>query len=103
LSPSINDPGTAIKALDYLTDLFIIRMRLTDEKIFHDDTGQLRLRLDEVSFRELMSLCLGPIRVYGKEDPIIMLRLLNLLKNLCYEAKNILNIRHHLPKRRSWC
>jgi uncharacterized membrane protein len=86
LSPSINDPGTAIKALDYLTDLFIVRMRLTDEKIFHDDTGTLRLRLDEVKFSDLATLCLGPIRVYGKEDPIIILRLLNLLKNLCNEA-----------------
>ncbi|WP_299699592.1 DUF2254 domain-containing protein [uncultured Pontibacter sp.] len=88
LSPSVNDPGTAIKAIDYLTDLFILRMRLTDEKIFHDQDGTLRLRLDEVSFRELMSVCLGPIRVYGKSDPIILLRLLNLLKNLCHEAKN---------------
>jgi uncharacterized membrane protein len=87
LSPSINDPGTAIKAIDYLTDLFIIRMRLTDEKIFHDKDGTLRLRLDEVSFKELLSTCLGPIRVYGREDPIILLRLLNLLKNLCQEAK----------------
>ncbi|MCP2045784.1 DUF2254 domain-containing protein [Pontibacter sp. HSC-36F09] len=88
LSPSINDPGTAIKAIDYLTDLLIVRMRLTDEKIFHDKENVLRLRLDEVSFTELLSLCLGPIRVYGREDPVILLRLLNLLKNLCLAAKS---------------
>ncbi|MBX0335029.1 DUF2254 domain-containing protein [Pontibacter sp. HSC-14F20] len=88
LSPSINDPGTAIKAIDYLTDLLIVRMRLTDEKIFHDKENVLRLRLDEVSFSELLSLCLGPIRVYGREDPVILLRLLNLLKNLCLAAKS---------------
>jgi uncharacterized membrane protein len=88
LSPSVNDPGTAIKAIDYLTDLFLVRMRLTDEKIFHDKEGTLRLRLDEVSFAELMSLCLGPIRVYGRQDPIIVLRLLNLFKNLAIKAKD---------------
>ena len=88
LSPSINDPGTAIKAIDYLTDLFIFRMRLTDEKIYHDKEGTVRLRLDEVSFKELMSLCLGPVRVYGKADPVILLRLLNLVKNLCYEVSD---------------
>lgn len=87
LSPSVNDPGTAIKALDYLTDLFIVRIGLTDEKIHHDKEGILRLRLDEVNYGDLLSLCLGPIRVYGKQDPVIMLRLLNLLKNLCYKAK----------------
>ncbi|MBD1396176.1 DUF2254 domain-containing protein [Pontibacter sp. JH31] len=84
LSPSVNDPGTAIKAIDYLTDLFIVRMGLTDEKIYHDDEGTLRLRLDEVSFEELMGACLGPLRVYGKEDPVILLRLLNLFQSLCY-------------------
>ncbi|PVY38731.1 DUF2254 domain-containing protein [Pontibacter virosus] len=88
LSPSINDPGTAIKAIDYLTDLLIVRMELTDEKIYHDKENVLRLRLDEVSFQELLSLCLGPIRVYGREDPVILLRLLNLLKNLCQAAKS---------------
>ncbi|PKV75471.1 DUF2254 domain-containing protein [Pontibacter ramchanderi] len=88
LSPSINDPGTAIKAIDYLTDLFIVRMGLTDEKIFHDEENVLRLRLDEVNYQELLSLCLGPIRVYGREDPVILLRLLNLLKNLCLAAKS---------------
>jgi uncharacterized membrane protein len=88
LSPSINDPGTAIKAIDYLTDLFIVRMGLTDEKLFHDKEDILRLRLDEVNYNELLSLCLGPLRVYGKEDPVIMLRLLNLLKNLYLKAES---------------
>lgn len=86
LSPGINDPGTAIKAIDYLTDLLIVRMRLTDEKIFHDKEDVLRLRLDEVSYPELLNQCLGPIRVYGRKDPVIVLRLLNLLKNLCLTA-----------------
>ncbi|MDO6391409.1 DUF2254 domain-containing protein [Pontibacter sp. BT731] len=88
LSPGINDPGTAFKAIDYLTDLLIVRMRLTDEKIFHDKENVLRLRLDEVSYQELLSQCLGPIRIYGREDPFILLRLLNLLKNLCQATAN---------------
>src|SRR5690606_11855095 len=63
-------------------------MQLTDEKIFHDKDGTLRLRLDEVSFAELLNLCLGPIRFYGRQDPVIVLRLLNLFKNLLHDASN---------------
>ncbi|WP_460879235.1 DUF2254 domain-containing protein [Pontibacter rugosus] len=37
LSPGINDPGTAIKAIDYLTALFSLRMNLTDDKILYDE------------------------------------------------------------------
>lgn len=98
LSPSINDPGTAIKAIDYLTDLLIVRMPLTDEKIFHDKEHVLRLRLDEVSYQDLLSLCLGPIRVYGREDPVILMRLLNLVKNLFLAAKSYPNRQSSITK-----
>jgi uncharacterized membrane protein len=86
LSPSVNDPGTAIKAIDYLTDLFIVRMRLTDEKLYFDKEGAVRLRLDQESFAELLSTCLISLRLYGKQDSIILLRLLFLLKKIIYTA-----------------
>ncbi|WP_018477923.1 DUF2254 domain-containing protein [Pontibacter roseus] len=94
LSPGINDPGTAIRAIDYLTDLLVVRMQLTEEKVFHDEEQVLRLRLDEVKFADLLSLCLGPVRTYGKSDPIILQRLLHLLQNVLFLAPDF---RKYIP------
>ncbi|WP_114781580.1 DUF2254 domain-containing protein [Botryobacter ruber] len=87
LSPSINDPGTAVRAIDYLTDLLVIRMRLIDEEILFDKEKQARVRLVRENFDELCALCLSPIRLYGKSDMIIVLRLLYLLRNLLLKVE----------------
>ncbi|MDX5422494.1 MAG: DUF2254 domain-containing protein [Hymenobacteraceae bacterium] len=87
LSPGINDPGTALKALDYLTDLFSLRMQLTDEKILYDEDGAARIRFKHETFEDVYSLTLSPIRLYGKSNSIIILRLLYLLRSLLFKVK----------------
>ncbi|MCB0468002.1 MAG: DUF2254 domain-containing protein, partial [Aequorivita sp.] len=53
MSPGINDPGTAINAVDYLTDLFALRMQKKDNGIIvHKESATLRMAI--VSFKELM-------------------------------------------------
>jgi uncharacterized membrane protein len=84
LSPGINDPGTAIKAIDYLTDLFALRMQLTDEKVLYDKEGAARIRFEQETFDYLYSLCLSPIRLYGKSSSTVMLRLLYMLRSLLF-------------------
>ncbi|MHA6249219.1 DUF2254 domain-containing protein [Pontibacter sp. CAU 1760] len=84
LSPGINDPGTAIKAIDYLTSLLALRMQLTDEKVLYDEDGAARISFQHETFRDLHSTCFSPIRLYGKESSVIVLRLLHLLKSLVY-------------------
>ncbi|MFT2007771.1 DUF2254 domain-containing protein [Pontibacter sp. 13R65] len=86
LSPSINDPGTAVRAIDYLTDLLGIRMRLPDEEVLYDEEEKARVWVPKVNFDELCRNCLGPIRLYGKGDTVIVARLLFLLKTLLYKA-----------------
>ncbi|WP_187260530.1 DUF2254 domain-containing protein [Pontibacter beigongshangensis] len=87
LSPSINDPGTAVRAIDYLTDLLALRMRLPDEELLFDEEDTARVRLKKEDFGQLCAICLSPIRLYGKGDVVIVLRLLFLLKNLLYKAQ----------------
>lgn len=86
LSPSINDPGTAVKAIDYLTDLFYLRMELTDEQLMADEEGVVRIRFDQETFDCLYALCLTSLRMYGKGDTLVIMRLLYMLKNLLYRV-----------------
>ncbi|GHA59196.1 DUF2254 domain-containing protein [Pontibacter akesuensis] len=88
LSPGINDPGTAIKAIDYLTALFSLRMRLTDEKVLYDKKGKARIRFEHETFGNLYAMCLGPIRLYGKGSSVIVIRLLYLLHSLLYKVQS---------------
>lgn len=84
LSPGINDPGTALKAIDYLTALFAERMKLTDEKVIYDKEGAGRIRFEHETFQDLYTMCLGPIRHFGKKDSVVVLKLLSLLHSLLH-------------------
>ncbi|MEJ8801792.1 DUF2254 domain-containing protein [Pontibacter sp. H249] len=87
LSPSLNDPGTAIKAIDYLTDLFVLRMQLTDEKVLCDKDGEGRVIFLQETFEHLMDLCLSPIRLYSKESCVVVLRILYLFRSLLFKVE----------------
>lgn len=86
LSPGINDPGTALKAIDYLTALFALRMQLTDEKVLYDSKGAARIGFRHETFEDLSAMCLSPIRLYGKENSTIVLQLLHLVRSLLYKV-----------------
>ena len=78
MSPGINDPGTAINAIDYLTELFSLRMEKSDESIFSKDEKEL-LQIATVSFRELVYYIMASLRTYCKHDPIMVQKLLWML------------------------
>ncbi|MFW6331970.1 MAG: DUF2254 domain-containing protein [Thermodesulfobacteriota bacterium] len=86
LSPGINDPGTAVNALDYLTDLLAIRMRLPDHKALYDQENRLRVSFVTLSFEDLIYYCFAEIRAYGKRDPVIIHRLLQMIQSLLHSA-----------------
>lgn len=87
LSPGINDPGTALKAIDYLTALFALRMQLTDEKVLYDEDNAGRIRFKHETFGDIYTMCLSPIRLYGKENSIIVLKLLYMLHSLLFKIE----------------
>ncbi|UCZ52051.1 DUF2254 domain-containing protein [Bacillus shivajii] len=83
LSPGINDPHTAMQCIEHLGNL----LRLLSYKVLHDSAiedeyGQLRIILIPMSFLDYIELCFAEIRHYGREDVMVLLALLNSLKNI---------------------
>jgi uncharacterized membrane protein len=84
LSPGINDPGTAIKAIDMLCVLFGERLRVQDFDVELRDGKPPRLFLHELSLHEMLYMTLAPLRSYGQADAQVLLALLQAYKNLLF-------------------
>jgi len=71
MSPGINDPGTALNAIDYLTELFALRMQKHDTQ-YLKTKDEVVIKMASVDFEELLYQVLAPIRSYCKHDIIIV-------------------------------
>ena len=71
MSPGINDPGTAVNAIDYLTELMALRMQKKDSSIVNRNDKCL-LKLNTVNFKDLLYNVLVTIRTYCSHDIIII-------------------------------
>lgn len=89
MSPGINDPGTAIKAIDLLSILFIKKMRINEKNYILNDSGKLLLFYKIPSLESLLYFNLTPIREYAKADANVMLQILESLKNLAFADKDM--------------
>lgn len=85
LSPGINDPGTAIKAIDMLGVLLAERMPLPTHEVFPAE-GQPRMFIRELGLDAMLQLAFGPLRHYGSSDLQVLVTLLQACKNLLYAA-----------------
>ncbi|TDN86396.1 putative membrane protein [Salegentibacter sp. 24] len=74
MSPGINDPGTALNAIDYLTELLALRMQKQDKQFLKAD-NQTLIKMRSVDFDVLLYQVLAPIRTYCKHDIIIIQKL----------------------------
>lgn len=81
MSPGINDPGTAINAIDYLTELFSLRMRKKDSGVISRD-GETYIKIAIIQFGELVYNVMASLRTYCKHDPIVMQKLIGMLRYL---------------------
>lgn len=87
MSPGINDPGTALICIDYLTQLFNIRLSKKDQIILsQDDMGCVKI--NSVSFKSLLYSVITPIRTYSKHDIVIVLKLFSMLEYVYLNSKN---------------
>ncbi|GGW54130.1 hypothetical protein GCM10008085_01540 [Winogradskyella epiphytica] len=75
MSPGINDPGTCINAIDYLTELFAIRMTKKDRSYYFDEDGKPLILIKTVSFDELLYNVMAALRTYAKHDIIVVQKL----------------------------
>ena len=82
MSPGINDPGTAISAIDYLSELFALRMKLNDEEYLSNKEDNLCVSMNIVKFKDLIYSVLAPIRQYSKHDVLVMQKVLLMLDYL---------------------
>ncbi len=82
MSPGINDPGTAITCLDYLTELFVLRMQKRDNSFVTDQDGVALISLRTINFKELLYFIFASLRQYCKEDFIMLHKMLQCLSYL---------------------
>lgn len=80
LSPGINDPGTAIQAIDRLTGLFIIGMKLHGFPVLKDDEQKLRLIYQPVPMEDIFYFSFSSIKNYTGNDVSVMHKLLYTIK-----------------------
>jgi len=87
MSPGINDPGTAINAIDYLTELFAIRMRKKDKTYHLNKNGKALISIKTVDFDELLYNVMAALRTYCKHDVIIVQKLLIMFRYLLHKQE----------------
>lgn len=81
MSPGVNDPGTAINAIDYLTELFALRMKKIDGSILTKNNTSY-VKINAVSFKNLLYQSMASLRTYCKHDPVIVQKLILMLSYL---------------------
>jgi uncharacterized membrane protein len=83
LSPSINDPHTAMTCADWLGDCLAELARNPDPPLCRlGPSGVPRLLEPSVSFQEIAGLSFDPFRIYAAENPTVMLHLLTVFERL---------------------
>lgn len=87
MSPGVNDPGTAINAIDYLTQLFVIRAKKNDVTycLVNDE---IKVSMSTVNFKLLLFQVMAALRTYCKHDIILVQKLLAMLYNVKKNCKN---------------
>jgi uncharacterized membrane protein len=83
LSPAINDPTTAVQALDQIEDLLLrLGRRRLEIGSYNDERGVLRLLLHFPTWEDFLRLALDEIRFCGANSVQVMRRMKALIKNL---------------------
>lgn len=83
LSPAINDPTTAVQAIDQIEDLLRrLGRRVLDAGCVRDEQGLLRLVFPTPSWEDYLTLAFDEIRQYGSSSVQVMRRLRSALVGL---------------------
>ena len=83
LSPAINDPSTAVLALDQIHRLLrIVGKRYLGDGTLRDEEGVVRLILPTPNWEDFVSLGMSEIRLFGGSSLQIVRRLRAMIENL---------------------
>ncbi len=90
MSPGINDPGTCINAIDFLTELFALRLTKKDKSFYFNEADEAIIYIKTVSFEELLYNVMAAMRTYCKHDIIVLQKLFIMLQYLL-QQQNVLH------------
>lgn len=86
LSPAVNDPYTAVQAVDHLAVIFgKMAQRPLGTRVAYDRHGRVAVIVPSRRFGEYLATMCGLVRRYGSGEPTVDLALLHLLED-CTEA-----------------
>lgn len=89
LSPGINDPVTAGHAIGHMSDLLVKLAARDLGAILHADAdGRPRVVVPDRDFRYYLDLACGPIRRYGRNEPIVLVALLRMLRDVAAMSRD---------------
>jgi uncharacterized membrane protein len=89
LSPAVNDPTTAVQALDQIEDLLRrLGNRFLQRGAFRDQSGTLRVVVQTPEWEDFLRLGLDEIEFYGAQSVQVMRRMRALLGDLLAEMPN---------------
>lgn len=87
MSPGINDPGTAIDAINRLAPLLVKILRFPPKTSHSIKDGKIIIVRNNITAKELMRTIMQPIRLYAKQDSSVVIALLGALKFIMRDAK----------------
>jgi uncharacterized membrane protein len=83
LYPAINDPTTAVQALDQIEDLLVrLGRRRLEIGAFRDASGRLRVLIAFPSWEDFLRLAFDEIRFYGANSVQVMRRMMALISEM---------------------
>lgn len=87
MSPAINDPFTAMTCLDYMGEGLAVFARERDEcPYLLDRDGALRIIVDPVSFRQILSAAFGMLRHASANNAVVLLHMLDVIEGVARET-----------------
>jgi uncharacterized membrane protein len=85
LSPAVNDPYTAIQAVEHMSVLFAaLAARPAGPLVVHDVATGTTVGVPARTFAEHLAVGIGPIRRFGASEPTVIRTLLRLLSTTLY-------------------
>jgi uncharacterized membrane protein len=83
LSPAVNDPYTAIQAVQHLSVLVcLLAGRRLGDRLYHDEQGTLRVAVPLPLFTDYLRLGTAQIRRSGAKEPAVARSLIQLFKDV---------------------
>jgi uncharacterized membrane protein len=89
LSPGINDPGTAVHAVGYLTDLLVRLCGCSLGPGVHADAGGTpRVVVPDRDLRFYLDLSCALVRRFGAAEPMVLVALLSMLRDVAVATRD---------------